>query len=208
MLLQEAVNTIVQLTVALLLAAIVWGIFGRKRAGLLRYTGLYLPTPRSMAIALGIFVVWSGLTALIYLRPDISDAAAADNTVAGMIRQQGFSLATVILILMIAGLKTALSEEILFRGVLAKRLIGAFGFWTGNTVHALIFGGIHLLIFAAPGGPAFTPLLGAIFLLLPGAAGWLMAFANEKTGNGSIAPGWMIHALGNAISYPILAFLA
>ncbi|MEM9235012.1 MAG: CPBP family intramembrane glutamic endopeptidase, partial [Pseudomonadota bacterium] len=103
--------------------------------------------------------------------------------------------------------KTALSEEIFFRGLIAKRLINGFGFWTGNTLHALLFGGIHMLIFVVPGGPEFTPLLGATILFLPGLAGWLMAYANERLGNGSIGPGWLIHALGNAISYPILAFV-
>jgi membrane protease YdiL (CAAX protease family) len=107
----------------------------------------------------------------------------------------------------VAGVKTALTEEIFFRGLIAKRLISWLGFSVGNLIHALIFGAVHLLIFLIPGGPKFTPLLGAAFLLLPGASGWLMAFANEKAGNGSIAPGWMIHALGNAAAYPILAFL-
>lgn len=207
MLVQEAVNAAVQILFALLIAGLVWLMFGRRRAGFLRYSGLFAPTGRSMAIALGVFAIWSAATAVIYLLPQVSAAAAADNTVAGMIRDQGVSLETTLVILVVAGFKTALSEEILFRGVLAKRLIGLAGFWVGNTLHALIFGAIHLLIFVVPGGPEFTPLLGATFLLLPGAAGWLMAFANEKTGNGSIAPGWMIHALGNAISYPVLAFL-
>jgi len=207
MLLQEVVNSGVQLAIALMIAGAVWLVFGRKTAGFLRYTGLYAPSGRSMLVALVLFIAWSAVTTLIYFQPEISAAAAADNTVAGMIRAQGVGPETVLLVLLVAGVKTALTEEIVFRGVLAKRLIGLMGFWVGNTVHALIFGGIHMLVFLVPGGPEFTPVLGAVFLLLPAAAGWLMAFANETTGNGSIAPGWMIHALGNAISYPVLAFL-
>ncbi|MEN0651508.1 MULTISPECIES: CPBP family intramembrane glutamic endopeptidase [Hyphobacterium] len=208
MLTQEVVNAAIQVAIALVIALLVWLFWGRKRAGFFRYSGLILPTMRSMGLALVIFALWSLVTAIIYFSPEFSDAASAGNTVAGMIRAQGFGTETVLLILIIAGVKTALSEEILFRGVLAKRLIGVFGFWVGNTIHALVFGGIHLLIFLVPGGPEFTPVLGAAFLLLPGTAGWLMALANEKLGNGSIAPGWLIHAMGNAISYPILAFVA
>lgn len=207
MLIQEVVNAIIQIAVVLILGLIVWAIFGRKQAGFLKYLGLYAPTGRSMAIALGLFVVCTLLSGVFYILPELRAAGAADNTVAGAVRQNGWSAETLAVILVVAGFKTSLSEEIFFRGLIAKRLIGWLGFGAGNAVHALLFGSVHLLIFAVPGGPAFTPLLGAAFLLLPGAAGWLMAYANERAGNGSIAPGWLIHALGNAVAYPILAFV-
>ena len=207
MLIQEIVNAAVQLVVVLVIAAVVWGLFGRKKSGFLKYVGLYAPTPRSMAIAFGLFFVYTLLSGSIYLLPGMREAAAADNTVAGVIRKNGWSAETAGVILVVAGIKTALTEEILFRGLIAKRLIAWLGFAAGNAIHALIFGAIHLLIFVVPGGPAFTPMLGAAFLLLPASAGWLMAFANEKTGNGSIGPGWMIHAMGNAIAYTVLAFV-
>jgi len=208
MLVQEIVNAIVQLIVVVIIAALVWAVFGRKKSGFLKYVGLYAPTPRSVWIALGLFFVCTALSSVFYILPQLREAAAADNTVAGAIRQNGWSAETVGVILVVAGVKTALTEEIFFRGLIAKRLIGWLGFPVGNTIHALIFGAVHLLIFALPGGPKFTPLLGAAFLLLPGASGWLMAFANEKSGNGSIVPGWIIHALGNAAAYPLLAFVA
>ena len=40
--------------------------------------------------------------------------------------------------------QTGLSEEILFRGFLAKRLISRFGFATGNLLQGLVFGILHL----------------------------------------------------------------
>jgi len=208
MLIQEIVNAIVQLVIVLLIASLVWVAFGRKKSGFLRYVGLFAPTRRSVWVAFGLFFVCTALTGAFYFIPALQDAAAADNTVAGAIRRNGWSAETVTVILVVAGVKTALTEEIFFRGLIAKRLIGWLDFPVGNTVHALVFGAVHLIIFAIPGGPAFTPLLGAAVLLLPGIAGWLMAFANEKAGNGSIAPGWIIHALGNAAAYPLLAFIA
>lgn len=207
MLMQEIVNALVQLTVVLIIALIFWAIFGRKKAGYFSYIGLIAPTWRSMRTALLLFIVVGGASAAIYAIPELREGASAKNTIAGALREQGFSLEIVAVILVMAGIKTALSEEIFFRGLFAKRLINWLGFWAGNTLHALIFGAIHLLIFVVPGGPEFSLKLGAAFFLLPAAAGWVMAYANEKAGNGSIAPSWLMHALGNAIAYPILAFL-
>ena len=207
MLMQETVNSAVQLAVVLVIAFIVWAVFGRKVAGFFEWVGLKLPTPGSMGTALLVFLIWGAVSAALYFWPELRESAAGDNTVAGTLKEQGFSLEIIGVIALLAGVKTALTEEIFFRGLIAKRLINGLGFWAGNTLHALLFGGIHLLIFIVPGGPDFTLPLGAAILLIPGIAGWLMAYVNERRGNGSIAPGWLIHALGNAISYPILAFL-
>ena len=208
MILQETINTVVQLGVVLIVAGLAWVIFARRRAGFRAWLGLTLPTARSMLLALGIFAVWSAVTALIYLLPEFVALATSEGTVAGRIRAEGFSAEVIVIIVIIAIFKTGLTEEIFFRGLIGKRLINALGFWIGNTVQAAVFGAVHLLIFFVPGAPEFTPVLGVFVLLLPGAAGWLMGFANEKLGNGSIAPGWLIHGLGNAIGYPIMAFAA
>jgi hypothetical protein len=48
----------------------------------------------------------------------------------------------------------------------------------------------------------------AAFFLVTGGSGWIMAWLNERLGNGSIAPSWLMHGLGNAVAYPALAFLA
>ncbi len=207
MLLEESVSAAVQLFVVLFIAFAAWAIFGRKAAGFRRWIGLTAPTSRSMLVALAIFIMWLVVKGALFLWPEWTAGAAADNTVAGMLRAQGFSTETVAVIVVIAFVKTSLTEEIFFRGLIAKRLIAGFGFGIGNLVQALLFGAVHLLIFTIPGGPAFTYPLAAAFLFIPAIGGWLMAYANEKTGNGSIAPGWIIHGMGNAVSYPILAFL-
>ncbi len=207
MLIQESVNTVFQLGFVLALSLIAWLIFARKRSSFRSWVGLILPTGRSMVLTAGLFILWSGVSAAAFLVPEFTALASQDGTVAGKIGDAGFGPTAIALILMMAIFKTALSEEILFRGLIGKRLIHACGFWTGNTIQAAIFGAIHLLIFAVPGGPAFAPVLGALFFFLPGGAGWLMGFANEKLGNGSIVPGWFMHAAGNTISYPILAFV-
>lgn len=207
MLISAFINAFIQLAVALLIAWLPWLIFARKRSGFRQWIGLIAPTATSMVWALALCAVWQVVTIAVYFLPAFTELAAGEGTVAGTVRANGFSTETIVLIAILALIKTGLTEEIVFRGLIGKRLINAFGFWIGNTAQAVIFGAIHLAIFLIPGGPEFTWLLGGLILAIPGMAGWMMGFANEKLGNGSIAPGWLIHGLGNAISYPVLAFL-
>lgn len=207
MLLQEVVNTLVQLAVIIVVSLVFWALFGRKKDGFFRWIGLVPAPPGAMGFAFLVFLAWSVVTVLFFLWPEMREAASADNTIAGTLATKGFDVETIVIILLLAGVKTALTEEIFFRGLIGKRMINGFGFTIGNMLQAVLFGAVHLLIFAIPGGPAFSWLLAAGLFLVPGGAGWLMGWVNQRSGNGSILPGWLIHALGNAISYPILAFL-
>ncbi|MCR9128413.1 MAG: CPBP family intramembrane metalloprotease [Alphaproteobacteria bacterium] len=207
MLISALINALIQLAVALLIAWLPWLIFARKRSGFRQWIGLIAPTATSMVWALALCAVWQVVTIAVYFLPAFTELAAGEGTVAGTVRENGFSIETLVLIAILALIKTGLAEEIVFRGLIGKRLINAFGFWIGNTAQALVFGAIHLAIFLIPGGSEFTWTLGALVLLVPGMAGWVMGFANERLGNGSIAPGWLIHGFGNAISYPVLAFM-
>ena len=58
-------------------------------------------------------------------------------------------------------IQTGLSEEILFRGFLAKRLISRFGFATGNLPQGLVFGLLHGAMFFL-----VTTLLKALIITL------------------------------------------
>ncbi|MCW5725580.1 MAG: CPBP family intramembrane metalloprotease [Maricaulaceae bacterium] len=204
---QELVNTGVQVAVALAVALVFWLIFGRKKANFFRYTGFIAPSGGAMLKALVAALIFSALTIGLFILPALQGVAAGPDTVAGRVREMGLGGETLAIILIIAFIKTSGSEEILFRGVIAKRLIGWLGFIPGNTIHALIFGAVHLVIFAAPGGPAFDPLLAAAVVGVGFTGGWVMAWLNERAGGGSIAPGWLMHGLSNAIAYPALAFL-
>lgn len=204
--LQEAINAAFQLAIVLIIALVVWLIFGRKRANFFRWLGLYAPPATGWLWALGAALIVIPLSLAIFLTPSLHAMAAGGNTVAGMLREQGPSFDVAGQIAIVAFLKTSLSEEIFFRGLIAKRLINGLGMVWGNTIHAALFGAVHLLIFVVPGGPAFDPLVAGAFFLLSGAGGWIMAWINERKGAGSIGPGWLIHGLANAIAYPVLAF--
>ena len=92
-------------------------------------------------------------------------------------------------------IQTGLSEEILFRGFLGKRLIHKFGFITGNITQALLFGLLHGVMFFSAVGLAV-----AVFItMFSGFIGWGMGYINEKHANGSILPSWLIHGVGNVV---------
>jgi len=91
-------------------------------------------------------------------------------------------------------IKTALSEEIVFRSFLLKRVADRFGFVAGNTVQALLFGLLHGIPF---GLVTNSMAVGIAVTLLPAALGWVMGWFNEKRCGGSIIPGWLFHAAIN-----------
>ncbi len=159
-------------------------------------------------------MVWAVLLTLVivpamlalFMTGPMREAAAGGNTVAGHIRDYGWSAETLAVIFLVAVFKTSFTEEIFFRGVVAKRFIKWMGFFAGNTTHALLFAGIHMLIFIVPGGPEFSWGVAGAFLGVTGGMAWIVAWLNERVANGSIAPGWFIHAVGNLLAYPVLAF--
>jgi membrane protease YdiL (CAAX protease family) len=127
------------------------------------------------------------------------------NSVTGRLRAMGFTLPTVLTLLVIALFKTALSEEIFFRGFLGKQLINKLGFTTGNIVQAVIFGLVHLLLlWQLTNAPMFAVIFIFFFSTL---AGWTIGYIKVKYANGSIVPGWIAHGVGNTISYSIIAFV-
>ena len=98
---------------------------------------------------------------------------------------------------------TALSEEILFRGFLAKRLIAWLGFGVGNALQALVFGAIHGFLFM--GVSTGLSIIGWLaVVLLPSVQGWVMGWLNERIGNGSIIPGWCADAVTNVLTFAIV----
>ena len=140
---------------------------------------------------------------LLFNSPSIREVVTAPNTVIGRLRSYGFSGVTVALLGIKAFAQTSLSEEIFFRGFIAKRLISWLGFKWGNLLQALLFGLVHLLLFI---GQAFSLPIAAGVVLFTGLGGWTSGFLNEQLGNGSILPSWWMHGLTNAITYGVLAF--
>ena len=178
----------------------------RRAAGFAEYVGLFAPTARAMALATAFSVVTLGLLALVLaLYPEVRGVLGGPGTSAGRLREAGPSALGIGLLLVGAVIQTSLSEEILFRGFVAKRLIERLGFRWGNLLQAVVFALPHLALLLVPDAHPTAAAAAGLFLY-PFAMGLVLAYLNERVGNGSIVPGWWAHALGNAGGYALLAF--
>jgi len=204
--LDELITSIVQLLVFSLIPFVVY-LVGRKSArGFLRDIGFYRPERRTVLLALLVSVALFAIMWGAFFVTDSVELLQDEASVAGRLRAAGLSLDTALALIVIAWIKTSLSEEILFRGFAAKRLIRRLGFQAGNILQALIFGVIHgLLIALVPDNPIAGWKI-ALIVALTGAAGWIIGWIKERRGNGSIIPGWIAHAVGNTIAYSVVAF--
>ena len=115
----------------------------------------------------------------------------------------GLKLSALPAILVYAVLKTALSEEIVFRGFILKGLSAKFGFNAGNIVQSVLFGLMHGIMFFSLTSAVKT----VIIILFTGGIGWFMGYINEKKADGSILPGWCIHSIANIFSGICSAFM-
>lgn len=202
----EVISAALQVILFSLIPFLVYLIQRKSAKGFFKYIGLYPPTRESVChslLASLIFVL--GGVVVILLNADVREIMITPPSVTGKLRVLGLGVESVLVLLVIAGIKTSLSEEILFRGFIAKRFVKNFGLQWGNFLQALVFALIHGVLFwlLTKAGIAFV-----IFIVLfSGSAGYVIGVINERKGNGSIVPGWIAHGLGNALSYFIIAFL-
>jgi membrane protease YdiL (CAAX protease family) len=200
----EIISTILQIVIFTAIPFFVYLIVNRRAKGFFDYIGLRKPETRTMiyaALCADAFVMPALL--LVFLSPSILEAATAPNTVISKLRANGLSGTTFILLSLKALIQTSFTEEILFRGFVAKWLINWLGYTPGNLLQALLFGAVHLLIFA---GQEFSFALAIGKVLYPALGGWIMGYLNERVGNGSILPSWLMHGLTNLIAYSALLF--
>jgi uncharacterized protein len=201
----ELISAILQILVFSLIPFLVYVIKARKVKGFLNYVGLKKSTTKANLLGLAVTIVMAGpLLALILTKEEFRKIMTNPESVSGKIREMGVGVEAIVIILIAAIFKTALSEEIFFRGFLAKRLIAVTNFQTGNIIQAIIFGLIHTLLFMSITDNIF--FLAAIFIF-PTLGAYLTTYLNEKVGNGSIIPGWIAHATANLISYGTILFI-
>lgn len=202
----QLLNTVMQLAVFTLIPFLTYLILRRTRKGFFDWIGLYRSNRKANQLALLVtLVLVAPMLLLSVLNPAFHDILAGPESLSGQMRAISSPTERALMILLIAIFKTALSEEILFRGLLAKRLIAWLGFRAGNIVQALIFGLIHTLLFASVTSDLL--FLGVIFLAPTIGVFW-MVYINEKIADGSIVPGWIAHAGANVLSYSYFGFLA
>lgn len=171
-----------------------------------KYIGFYKAPASSYAYVLtgALFFIAMGIV-VIFISENVKSAVLSPNSVTGKLKAMGLSINSIGILLIIALFKTSLSEEIFFRGFIAKRLINKLGFRTGNIIQSLIFGLVHLVLFYFLTHAGIFSLAG--IFIFSSAAGWVIGFIKEKKAAGSILPGWAAHGIGNTVSYFIIAFM-
>jgi len=177
-----------------------------KTISFFKYIGLYKPSGKSIVYVLLIVILFlvAGV-GLAVIDDGIRAMLLSPNSVTGQLRLMGLSATTILVLLIIALIKTSLAEEILFRGFIARQLIARLGFKTGNVLQATLFGLIHLILFWALTKSSLIPLL--FIFVFSTMAGLTIGYIKVKHANGSIVPGWVAHGVGNMLSYYIIAFV-
>lgn len=188
-------SSILQLIGFCLIPFIWWLIAGRKKEKFFPWIGLKKPKCETkvwkvVTIIVAVAAIYIVLTSMsIKFMPE--GVTTAGSQFAGM------GIFGIFAGIVYSFIRTALSEEIFFRGFLLKRVSSRWGFFVGNTVQALIFGLFHGVPFGlATGKIGVTVLL----TLLPGAIGWFEGWLSEKKFGGSIIPGWLLHGTVNLIA--------
>lgn len=205
-LVNEIISTVIQLVLFALIPFVFFLLRRDKSVTFFNYIGWYRPEKNAVAYALSasILFIISGL-GMIFFSQNIKDALFSPPSVTGTLRTMGPTGTSVLILITVAVFKTALAEEILFRGFFAKQLIKRLGFRTGNLVQAILFGAIHLLLFWALTKATVIFLL--FSFLFSFVAGWTIGYIMQCRAGGSIIPGWIAHAVGNILSYAVIAFI-
>ncbi|KRE90587.1 hypothetical protein ASG87_18715 [Frateuria sp. Soil773] len=189
-----------QIAVVLVIAGLVYAAFGRK-AGFRRYVGLYRAPVPVVSIGMGIGIAIAA-TAVAF--PSVRAVAGGEGTAIAAVLSGPDRAAAWIALVVTALLKTAASEEILFRGLIAKASIRWLGFPAGNVVQAAIFGSVHLALLAVA---KVDHVIVFVLCVNAGVLGWIAGWLNERRANGSILPGYAMHASANLVTYCTIALM-
>lgn len=204
--LNELLSAVLQM-VAFTLIPFVFFLFRKdKSVSFTCYIGFYKPTSLSIKYSILTSLLFLGTgVAMVFFDEGIRQVVTTPPSVTGKLRLIESSGIAFTVLLIIAILKTSLTEEILFRGFIANRLVNLFGYKSGNILQALIFGLVHLVLFWKLMNPGLFPIM--FFFAFSTLAGWVIGLVKEKYANGSIIPGWIAHALGNTLSYSVIVFV-
>lgn len=185
-------NGLFQVVLFTLVPLVWWLVTARKKENFFSWLGLKKPVVKnwkrwSVTVLLAAVVCWGLGELAIYLRGPL---AAADS------QYKGMGAAAIPSVLAYSLIQTALSEEILFRGFMLKRLQTKLGFPAATVIQTVIFGAIHLLMVWGQ----VNLLAGLLIVVYPMVVAVVFSYINEKLSGGSILPSWIVHGLLNTVS--------
>ncbi len=192
MFLNQLLNAIFQVVLFSIIPLVWWFVTARKKENFFKWLGIKKPPlkgRKSLILSTSVTILVCLLVGelAVWLRGDVAAAESA---------YKGMGIAALPSVLIYSYIQTGLSEEILFRGFLLKRLAARFGFTAANIIQALLFGAIHLTMVWGQVGIAAGAVI-AIYPMLPAVA---FSYLNEKKANGSILPSWIAHGTLNTLS--------
>ena len=194
----ELISSVIQIVLFSLIPFLWWLITSRKKVRFLNWIGLVgFRNKNDHKVFVWIVCTMIGFWIVgefsLYALKDVPTATSSFS---------GGGLVAMPAVIVYAVFHTSLSEEILFRGFLLKRLANKLGFRAGNTIQALLFGLSHGILFVSEAGCLKSILL----VVFTGAIAWSMGYINEKKAGGSIYPSWIIHGATNLLSGILAAF--
>lgn len=186
-----AIGGVLQVVVFGIVPWVWWLVTARHKQSFLQWIGVRRPEAASRKrLYMGLLAVSVAFVVLSLLALWIIKSIPA-----AKIPFYGGGFAVLPAVIVYACINTALSEELLFRGFLLKRIAARWGYVAGNSVQAIVFGLLHgALFFTIVAWPVALMIVG-----VTGMIGWLSGYVNERLAGGSIVPSWAIHALANTI---------
>lgn len=196
--LSEIVNAMIQVIIFTAIPFLWWLIFARKKQNFFIWIGLkpIKSTDKKSLFASTLIIIILFISLSLFLLYLLEDVELATSEFLGL-GIKGIPSA-----LIYAFIKTSLSEEIIFRGFILKRLSNKIGFFFANMIQGILFGLLHGVIFFS----FVTPIMTIIIIAFTGFIGCFMGYINEIKGSGSILPSWIIHGLSNTFSSLISLF--
>lgn len=190
---------LIQLALFTSIPLVVYLIMNRTTTGFLDRMGLYLPNSLWSFIITYIFIrSLKPFQMKIYNKIFLKDKTKKEKSFKGVnedLIEEGYNRETAAAAIFRGLITTGLSEEILFRGFIARGLIGAFGFVAGNIIQAIIFALPHalpIIIKEKEIGIGVYEFFRVFVLAI--CMGWIMMFLCS----GSILPLWAEHGINNA----------
>ena len=198
--LNELIGAVIQVLFLSLPPLAVWYVTARRKESFSSWIGLKKPVCSNTIISVisavvMTFIYIGSISACVKILPDGVTTAGSQFA--------GEGLKALPAVFFYAFVRTALSEEILFRGFALKLVQKKAGFAAGNTVQALLFGLMHGIPF---GLVTKSVLAFGLLTLLPGIFGWFQGRMNEKQCDGSIVPSWLLHGTVNFVTAAVSLF--
>jgi len=195
----EFIGSIIQVIVLSIIPFLWWVVTARKKEVFFEWVGIRKVETENR----NRFLFFTGLCLLFFLIIGIPILYLTKDIETATSKFKSLKFTGLPSVLIYAFIRTALSEELFFRGFITKRLINNFGFNIGNLIQGVLFGLVHIVLMPSANISVIVLIMVGVFT---GFIGWYMGYINERMANGSIIPGWIIHGLANTFSSIIQLF--